>query len=102
MAKITKKSDNNLKEGDHFYPKVDTVFVEPLSGILFVSESEDDLSVMSSLEDGYVSCRCAQRGSTDYPNWLSSVKNGSIQVVWCPIFGRIVDNNFYLDCWKQK
>lgn len=86
----------------HFYPEVGTAFcdVSTSSKQLLVVEPQEDLSVFSNSSEGYVSCRCPVFGSRDFPSWLNSVKSGSIEIVWCPVIGRVHDNEQYLSHWN--
>jgi len=83
-----------------FYPEVGTAFLDTTNGNhLMIVESKNDLSVMSDVNEGYVSFRCPMRGSKDFPNWLKSLKDGTIDVVWCPVVGRVQSNDHYMTSW---
>lgn len=96
MAKLTK-----AQQQISFYPEEGTAFCDKTkSQKLFVIESQDNVAVVNNVEDGFVAVHSLDDGYDDYPNWLDSVKSGTIEVVWCPVMKRVSNNKDYLNHWK--
>jgi hypothetical protein len=94
------KSESN--DSTHFYPAAGTAFYDKSTSptSLLIVEQKSDLSVISDPKQGFVAFFCSENGVGDFPNWVESVRDGSIEVVWCPVHGRIADNNDYIKKWN--
>lgn len=92
---------SEINERSVFYPEIGTAFLDATFGNhLLIVESKNDLSVMSDANEGYVSFRCPMKGSKDFPNWLKSLKDGMIDIVWCPVMGKVQSNDDYILYWN--
>jgi len=97
MPKATSKE----KEKTTFYPEQETAFCDKSSTQkLLIVESQENLAVINDLEDGFVAVYSLESGHEDFANWLQSVKDGKIEVVWCPVMKRVENNKDYLKHWK--
>lgn len=96
LVDLVKNEKNNL-----FYPETGTAFWDKsLSpSRLFIVESKENLSAIFDHKDGFVAFLCQESGSGDFPNWLESVRKREIEVIWCPVHGRIHDNDTYIELW---
>jgi hypothetical protein len=85
------------KIDDVYYPDVGTVFIELIPGETprpFITDERSRLSHVVS--PGWVCFYDLLEGTGDWPRWLDDVKEEKIQVVWCPEFGTVPNNLFYL------
>ena len=80
-----------------YYPEIGTVFIKLIPGEMprpFVTEERSRLS--HAVSPGWVCFYDMLEGMGDWPRWLEDVKEEKIHVVWCPEFGTIPSNHFYL------
>ena len=99
MPKITSKE--KTPEKTTFYPQAGTAFCDCGSTPkIIVVESEENLAAINDPEDGFVAVHSLEGGYDDFPNWLKSVKDGTVEVVWCPVMKRVPSNAEYLKHWK--
>jgi len=96
MAKIIKSQQQTT-----FYPLQGTAFYDKSkSHKLFIVESKENLAVINDIDDGFVAIHSLDEGYDDFSNWLSCVKEGKIEIAWCPEMKRVSSNNEYLQHWK--
>jgi len=83
-----------------FYPEVGTVFVSKTVGSTgpFIVEPQKDLSVATP---GAVAFYDRVEGMGDWKDWLSDLRAGNIQVLWCPKHGS-VGNEDYMHLWGLR
>jgi hypothetical protein len=84
-----------------FYPETGTAFCDKSihPPRVFIVESKHSLSVTCQ-SDNSVAFFCAESGCGDFSNWVDSVKDESIEVIWCPVHGRIANNQDYIQKWN--
>jgi hypothetical protein len=88
---------NTKSTNQGYYPEIGTVFIKLIPGETprpFVTDERSRLSHMVS--PGWVCFYDLLEGTGDWPRWLEDVKEEKIHVVWCPEFGTIPNNHFYL------
>ena len=94
------KLEEELKEESprNFYPMVGTVFLDQQSPSPrpLIVEPQKDLAVK---EPGSVAFYDREEGMGDWRNWLSDVRSGRIEVLWCAKHGSC-GNSDYLKLWS--
>jgi len=86
---------------DSFYPLAGTAFIDKgySPPKLLITESANEL--ISNYTGDCVAFYCRDNGIGEFPRWLDSVRNGSIEVIFCPKKGKISSNDEYLLYWKK-
>lgn len=101
LYELALKIHKDIMEKDEFYPKAGTAFVD--KGYdppkLLISESSEEL--ISNYSGDCVAFYCRDNGIGEFPRWLESVRNGSIEVIFCPKKGKIFSNEEYLKFWNK-
>jgi len=92
---------NETNEKRSFYPEEGTAFCDKsLSPAqLSIVESKDNLSAIFDHNDGHVAFFNQENGSGDFSNWVQSIREGLIEIIWCPVHGRILNNDHYIELW---
>jgi hypothetical protein len=101
LYNLALKIHKDIMGKDDFYPTPGTAFIDKAYSPpkLLISEKTEELS--SNYTGDCVAFYCRDNGIGEFPRWLESVRNGSIEVIFCPKKGKISSNEEYLTFWKK-
>ena len=95
------KVHKDLMGKDQFYPKPGTAFIDKGYDPPKLLITEPSTELVSNYTGDCVAFYCRDNGVGEFPRWLDSVRNGSIEVIFCPQKGRVSSNEEYLVFWKK-
>lgn len=96
------KVHKDLVAKDSFYPKEGTAFIDKGYDPPKLLITEPSTELISNYTGDCVAFYCRDNGIGEFPRWLESVRNGSIEVIFCPKKGKITSNEVYLAYWKKS
>ncbi len=95
------KVHKDLMGKDQFYPKPGTAFIDKGYDPPKLLITEPSTELVSNYTGDCVAFYCRDNGIGEFPRWIDSVRNGSIEVIFCPQKGRVSSNEEYLTFWKK-
>lgn len=95
------KVHKDLMGKDQFYPRPGTAFIDKGYDPPKLLITEPSTELVSNYTGDCVAFYCRDNGIGEFPRWIDSVRNGSIEVIFCPQKGRISSNEEYLVFWKK-
>ena len=95
------KVHKDLMGKDQFYPRPGTAFIDKGYDPPKLLITEPSTELVSNYTGDCVAFYCRDNGVGEFPRWLDSVRNGSIEVIFCPQRGRVSSNEEYLTFWKK-
>ena len=95
------KVHKDLMGKDQFYPKPGTAFIDKGYDPPKLLVTEPSTELVSNYTGDCVAFYCRDNGIGEFPRWIDSVRNGSIEVIFCPQKGRVSSNEEYLTFWKK-
>lgn len=95
------KVHKDLMGKDQFYPRPGTAFIDKGYDPPKLLVTEPSTELVSNYTGDCVAFYCRDNGIGEFPRWIDSVRNGSIEVIFCPQKGRISSNEEYLVFWKK-
>lgn len=96
------KIHKDLMGKDQFYPKPGTAFIDKGYNPPKLLITEPSMELVSNYTGDCVAFYCRDNGIGEFPRWLDSIRNGSIEVIFCPKKGKISSNEEYLAYWKKS
>lgn len=104
MPRVKNKKNDSHADETTFYPEIGTAFHDKSNSLekLLIVEPQEDISVLCHPSHEFVafSFSCGQKRLGDFHQWVDAVKSKKISVIWCPVHGRIADNNDYISKWN--
>ena len=101
LYELALKIHKDIMRKDDFYPKEGTAFIDKGYNPPRLMIIEPASELISNYSGDCVAFYCRHNGIGEFARWLDSVRNGSIEILYCPKKGRISSNQEYLDYWNK-
>jgi hypothetical protein len=96
------KIHKDILKKDSFYPEPGTAFIDKGYHPNRLMITEPNTELPTNFSGDCVAFYCRHNGIGEFPRWLDSVRNGSIEVIFCPKKGKIDSNDQYLSYWNKS